>query len=143
MLSVSSAFVWSPGDVNGVSSVFQPVGKNCWIMSEGAQTVASQRNPRARTVGGEVLFHRDIARLLQGLDMGAQIAFGSIGQSLQPHEFDLAARGQRFQRRHDLQPHRLMNEIVGLFHDQIVFNHKPPKTSAPPPTMAIHNRKWS
>ncbi len=75
--------------------------------------------------------------------MRTQIAVGDLDQFLQPHEFNLLGGGQCLQRRHDLQPYRLVDDAVGLFHGQTLRSHRPTSISDPPPTNAIHSRKCS
>ena len=48
--------------------------------------------------------------------MGAEIAVGGAGELFQPRKFQARGSRQRVQRRHDLQPQRLVDDVVELGH---------------------------
>lgn len=57
-------------------------------------------------------FSTDIARFRQRLDIGPEIAVGVAGEFLQLREFEARCGRQRVEGGHDLQPQRLVDDLV-------------------------------
>ena len=68
--------------------------------------------------------------------MAAEIAVGGADQGLEPAELErLGTVG--VERGHDPEAQRLVNDFVGLGHDQTFRIQRPPRISPPPPAAAI------
>src|SRR5438270_7169439 len=87
------------------------------MAGEGAAPRGGGNHCGLRFLADKCLFDRDVAGPCQRFDMSAEIAIGGAGQLLQPREFQpRSRRRQRVQRGHDLQPERLMDDLVQLSH---------------------------
>src|ERR1700731_251876 len=83
-----------------------------------------------RLLADKGLVDRDIAGLRKRFDMGAEIAVGGAGQLFQPGEFEAYGSRQRMKRRHDFQPHRLVDDVVELGH-RLAPTHPQPAEDQP------------
>src|SRR5262249_28059124 len=91
----------------------------------------------------ETLLDHDIARLLESLEMRAEVAISRPDQLLEPRELDRPLpRRDRIECGHDLQPHGLMNDFVGTAHraTPLLPSQMPPTIRVPLSTPAIHKR---
>src|ERR1700761_9494143 len=83
------------------------------VALEGGAAGGGQRNAGAGLAVREVLLDLDVAGVLEGREMGAEVAVGRLEQRLQAGKLDLVAARQGVQGRHDLQPQRLVDDLVG------------------------------
>src|SRR5580658_25930 len=111
------------------------------MLAEGVPARWGRPHPCLRLLADEQLFDGDIAGFLQRLEMGAEIAVGRADQRSEPSEIELGLGIEHIERGHDLEPHRLMNDVVGRRHQRAPTrrSHRPPATSEPPKTAAIHS----
>jgi len=113
------------------------------VLGERAAASRAHAHARLRLAPLEAFLDRDVARLLQRLQVGAEVAVGRAHQPLEPGELDRrAARRQRVERRHDLQPHGLVNDVIAVAHraTPLLPSQMPPMMSVPLCTVAIHSR---
>src|SRR5262245_44983898 len=113
------------------------------VLGERAAAGRTHAHARLRLALLETLLDHDVARLLECLQMRAEIAVGRPDQRLEPRELDRPLlRRDRIERGHDLQPHALVNDLVGTAHcdTPLLPSQMPPTIKVPLSTAAIHKR---
>jgi hypothetical protein len=73
-------------------------------------------NKRLRFAGDERLLNLNVTGLFEPIEMRTEIAVGQFQQLAQSGEVDALTLIQTYERRHDLQPNRLVNDIIKLRH---------------------------
>lgn len=87
------------------------------MLRERTAALRAHTNPRLRFLLLEPLFDQDITCLLQRLEVRTEVSVGCSNKRLEPGKFDgCAFRRERVERRHDLQPHGLVNNFVAPAH---------------------------
>ncbi len=92
-----------------------------------------------RPLADDALFDAHVAGGLERGEVGSEVAIRGTRQGFQPVEVE-GARSRRIEAGHDLQPHRLMDQSVGLGHAD--RSQSPLTTRPPPPTAAIQNGRY-
>src|SRR5262249_7397145 len=112
------------------------------MLRERAATGRTHAHTGLRFAVLEALFDHDVARLRERREMCAEIAVSCSDQRLEPGELDRGLlRRQRVEGGHDLQAHRLVDDVVALAHCRtpLLPSQSPPRMSVPLCTAAIHN----
>src|SRR5690242_3147330 len=105
------------------------------VLGEGAAPRGCGLDASLRLLADKKFLDGDIARALERIEMRAEIAIGGADQPLQAREFERRLRMQHIERRHDLEPHRLMDGLVRTVHrDQPIRHSHRPLAIKPPPT---------
>src|SRR5215831_669525 len=113
------------------------------VLGESAAAGRTHAHARLRLALLEALLDHDVAGLLERIEMRAEIAIGRPDQRLEPCELDCSLlRRNRVEGGHDLQPHGLMNDLVGTVHCDTPLrpSQMPPTIKVPLSTAAIHKR---
>ena len=150
--------VWAIGNAAGQFS--DRLGSTAWMvltlvgvvastligrrqMGVGASARPGDPGLGARARAHEVLVDGHVAGLFECRQMGAKVAVGGLGDRLQALELEPLALRKGVQDRHQLQPRRLVDDLVSLGHAQTRRNQRPPRISPPPPTTALHRKNQS